>query len=103
MKFAHTLKCLPRVMQKICALALFCEILPIIAHFTFYFVQFANLHFFVYFLTNFVHFALVACQRVLHFSGEEAYKIFLKLLNVFVFRTSGSGVNCPKIPGGSTS
>ena len=34
MKFAHT-QCLPRVLQKICALTLFCEILPIIAHFNY--------------------------------------------------------------------
>ena len=44
-------------------------------------MQFANLHFFVHFLTNFVHFALIACVNAcIHISGEETYKI-LKLLN----------------------
>ena len=79
-KFAHTLS-VYRAVAKSVHLHYFAKILPIIAHFTFYFVQFANLHFFVYFLTNFVHFALVACVNAfMHISGEEVYKL-LRLLN----------------------
>ena len=51
-----------------------------------------------------MHFALVACVNAfMHISGEEIYKYFEAFDFLFVFRTSGSGVNYPKIPGGSTS
>ena len=68
-KFAHTLS-VYRAVAKCVHLHYFAEILPIIAHFTFYFVQFANLHLFV-------HFELIACVNAfMHISGEETYKIF---------------------------
>ena len=50
-----------------------------------------------------MHFALIAyVNAFMHISGEDTYKFF-EAFDFFVFRTSGSGVNFPKIPGGSTS